>query len=351
MRTRSTSPGAKPVHEGDVEGPEVANQQEDGPDPSSPEPPRSPDSDSNEHPQASASPIEPIPRIPAPWKVRGDIYSFSLWTSKAKAESMPKHHLFSQLEAHSSFADSESSKPVGGLGSIQILRYKETPVGPYDELVVVPGSYEWERKGPDGRRKGGSNLKISRVYVSQKHTCYNGRLNWNVPKHLARFDWQYDPNGVTTVRVFPHDVSGDPHEPCPSPEPFFQATFKPVRFAPRFPFATEWVAFLGLDTTLVMPPLPAGSGSQGELPGTDRWCSFLPHQYSRRTALGWFDMAQREGNSGRVLGEYENFLPGLGRWQFGVLMEDAELTFHTPLETWEGTSTSSGSGQITRAKL
>lgn len=60
---------------------------------------------------------------------------------------------------------------------IQIIRYRESPVGPYDELAILPGTFEWSREGPDGQRTTSRNLKISRMYVSQKHTCYNGRAS------------------------------------------------------------------------------------------------------------------------------------------------------------------------------
>ncbi|PHH71739.1 hypothetical protein CDD80_5037 [Ophiocordyceps camponoti-rufipedis] len=77
-----------------------------------------------------------------------------------------------------------------------------------------------------------------------------------------------------------------------------------------------------------MPPLPHGHGSQGELPGTDRWCSFLPKQYSRSTRVGWFDLAQGDH------APYHNFWPGLGRWQLGFKMENADVVFDKPLDAW-----------------
>lgn len=68
---------------------------------------------------------------------------------------------------------------------IQIIRYRDSPVGPYDELLVVPGSFDWSRDGPDGRREVGRNPRITRIYVSQKHTCYNGRVSKFVPVLLC----------------------------------------------------------------------------------------------------------------------------------------------------------------------
>lgn len=101
---------------------------------------------------------------------------FSFWTSGEQAKSLPEH-AYSPLEARSEFANTSSSRPVGGLGMVQILRYNDSPVGPYDEMLVVPGSFDWSRTGSDGRPEVGRNPRISRIYVSQKHTCYNGRLS------------------------------------------------------------------------------------------------------------------------------------------------------------------------------
>ncbi|RDA88717.1 hypothetical protein CP532_4065 [Ophiocordyceps camponoti-leonardi (nom. inval.)] len=279
---------------------------------------------------------DPIQLIPPPWHVTGDVYCLSFWSSSSAARNLPAEHVFSPLEASDpNFANPPGSRPAGGLGMIQIIRYHDSPVGPYDEMLVVPGSFDWVRRRPDGKEELGRNPRISRIYVSQRQTCHNGRINWGCPKHLARFEWSEDDaaandenSGAMTVKVFPHDTTGDRSEASPSPVPFFQASFKPVSYAPRFPFATRWLGLLGFNTTIVMPPLPRGAGSQGELPGTDRWCSFLPNQYSRSTRVGWFDLAQPEN------APYDNFWPGLGRWQLGFKMEKADVVFDKPLDAW-----------------
>ncbi|KPM46141.1 hypothetical protein AK830_g487 [Neonectria ditissima] len=266
------------------------------------------DSDSDSY--ANASSPEHIPSVPPPWTLKGDVYSFSWWTTGAQAKAGLPSMAYSPLEAASGYAAPESGKPVGGLSMIQILRYKDSPVGPYDELLVVPGSFDYTR---------------------------DDAQDWNVPKHLARFDWSNNPDGSTTIKVFPHDTHPDDDiaEATASPVPFFQASFKPWRFAPSFPFATTWVNYLGITSTLVNPPLPQGNGSQGELPGTNRWCSVVPQQYSRRTMLGWFDIAQHRDDKGQLTGEHDNFWPTLNRWQLGMKMENADLAFGHPEETWD----------------
>ncbi|KHO00600.1 uncharacterized protein MAM_01378 [Metarhizium album ARSEF 1941] len=277
-----------------------------------------------------STPADSIPAVAPPWQLTGDVYLFSWWSA---ASTLPAH-AYSPLEAGSKFAAAASGQAVGGLGMIQILRYRDSPVGPYDEMLLVPGSFDWSREASAGRpAEVGRNPRISRIYVSQKHSCYNGRRNWNIPKHLARFDWRFGPNGRVTVKVFPHDTHGDASEATPDAVPFFQATYSPLRLAPAFPFATGWLRYLGLDTKVVMPPLPRGPGAHGELPGTNSWCSFLPDQYSRRARLGWFDIAQRPGPGGPG-GPLDNFWPGLRRWQLGLKMENAALRFDEPVDVW-----------------
>jgi hypothetical protein len=152
--------------------------------------------------------------------------------------------------------------------------------------------------------------------------------DWNIPKHLASFEFKDNPDGSTLIKVFPHDVMGDESESAASTTPFFQATFTPVRYVPSFPMTTNLLKYVGVDVTLVQPPLPEGKGSQGELPGTDQWCSIVPGEHSRKTSLGWFDIRQQhdEVQSG-TSNRHENFWPKLGRWQMGVKMADADIEF------------------------
>ena len=97
-----------------------------------------------------------------------------------------------------------------------------------------------------------------------------------------------------------------------------------------------------MDINLVPPPLPGGKGKEGELPGTKRWCTRLPVEYSKKASLGWFDIRQPanaeysdDASSDAVKEVYvegtcstaENWWPGLGRWQLGMKMDDATVLF------------------------
>lgn len=166
--------------------------------------------------------------------------------------------------------------------------------------------------------------------------------DWNIPKHLAQFEWT-ESDGQTTVKVFPHDTTGDITESSPAAKPWFQTTFSPDG---GLPFSSDLSELAGIDITLVQPPLPSGpNASYGELPGTSEWAATVPGQTSDFTTLGSFDLYQPDGGdtSGNVTGTirtnavgdeyFENFWPGMPRQNVGLKMERATITFGEP-EKW-----------------
>lgn len=62
----------------------------------------------------------------------------------------------------------------------QIIRYRETPVGSYDELAILPGTFSGV--GRDSGKRNDS--RITGIWVSTKETLVNGRINWNIPKFV-----------------------------------------------------------------------------------------------------------------------------------------------------------------------
>lgn len=92
---------------------------------------------------------------------------------------------------------------------------------------------------------------------------------------------------------------------------------------PSFPLSTGWFDYLGVATALNQPPVP--HGSRPEAAGTEEWCRCASAQSARRTHLGWMDLSQRD-DEGKLTGLFENFWPGLGRWQLAVRMDNADVT-------------------------
>jgi hypothetical protein len=276
---------------------------------------------------------EPIRPVPAPWTLHGTVYS-TIFIPLSRELHVKA---FSPLER--GYNESMSGEFLGGLGLIQIIRYKDSPVGPYDELLISPGFWKYDHTDKDGNVEERKNIRITRIYVSQKYTAYNGRNNWNIPKHLARFDWTENSWGETTVKIYPYDTTGDEKESYPASKPWFQAVFKPELLS-GLPFTSDLYSILGANTTLAQPPLPSKDSKYGELVGTKHWAATIPSQKSKRASLGFFDFYQHDGDveagqkTNAVGDEYfPNFWPGLLRLNAGMKLEDTTIGFSDP-EVW-----------------
>ncbi|KAL1795387.1 hypothetical protein ACET3X_007203 [Alternaria dauci] len=206
----------------------------------------------------------PVKRALAPWKLTAEVYMLFLTLKE-----LPKD-VHDELEGEKGgWDDEEKGRFKGGLGTVVVVRYKDTPVGPYDELLIVPGNFTVPQ--PTSTTSSHPHIKIpkkaqriSRIYVSQRTTTYNGRLNWNIPKHLARFSFSSPPTAAgasppssLTVQVFPPGTKeGD------GGAPFFACTLKPWTWVPAMPLNTK---YLPLSMAAAQPPVPAASGYESAL--------------------------------------------------------------------------------------
>ena len=98
-------------------------------------------------------------RAPAPWELRADGY---LLLMRASAVS----------DAHR--ADTQPAPYTCAI----FADYGASPVGPYRELLFIPGAAKF------GRRLLPT---ITKIYVSTQASVDNGRANWGIPKELATF--------------------------------------------------------------------------------------------------------------------------------------------------------------------
>lgn len=91
--------------------------------------------------------------------------------------------LMYQFDAH--FIENEGFVPSflhgafqGGIGHVMYVDYQASPVGPYKELLFIPGKFAFEK----------SNWhSITKIYVSSEESVYWGRKNWGIPKEFATF--------------------------------------------------------------------------------------------------------------------------------------------------------------------
>ncbi|KAF2786235.1 hypothetical protein K505DRAFT_260305 [Melanomma pulvis-pyrius CBS 109.77] len=299
----------------------------------------------------------PVPRAPAPWTTTSECY----WLFVTMKE-LPTG-VYDALE-ETRFGGgklAEEREKVGefkgGLGIVMVVRYSDTPVGPYDELILIPGTFAvpqpTSNAPPNIPKKA---LRIARIYVSQRTTTYNGRVNWNIPKHLARFTFSAPPTPAgskppssLTVKVFPPgSKDGD------GAGPFFACTLKPFTWIPSMPVSSRW---LPVSTLHAQPPLPEGAGFKNAvgdgaeidpydispekedslLAGTDRWCSFLVSSYTPRARGCWVTIHKPgtggEGDAEEAIKEAGKYWPQDVRpWGVGAWMEDAEMGFPEPFE-------------------
>ena len=109
----------------------------------------------------------PFRIAPPPWTCKCTAYVLPFFYSASSG--LPTDLAYAPLEAATSSFSSqaEAGSYKGGLCSLQIIRYTDTPVGSYDEMVLVPGEF-----GTPGQMD--QNMRITMIYVSQKDTCYNG---------------------------------------------------------------------------------------------------------------------------------------------------------------------------------
>lgn len=74
----------------------------------------------------------------------------------------------------------------GGQALVMFVDYEHSAVGPYRELLYIPGRFDF----PNGR-----HYSITRIYVSTMASVVNGRINWGIPKDCCDFDYRYGADG------------------------------------------------------------------------------------------------------------------------------------------------------------
>jgi hypothetical protein len=140
---------------------------------------------------------------PAPWTLTGNGYIFLY--------RFPKK--FVQEQAF--LFDYQHDSYKGVLASVMLVDYHTTPVGPYRELLFIPGLFEMMNK---------NTFSISKIYVSDKNSVWNGIENWGIPKEWSDFDIQHLDDRTEKIAASLND------------KPFFEATIR--RSSISFPLTT-----------------------------------------------------------------------------------------------------------------
>ncbi len=134
---------------------------------------------------APTVPVATVPAVanaPAPWQLHGRGYIAMLRFPEGS-------------DAQDAFLPPTLAGRRGRsrYGWMMFVDYQSSDVGPYHELLFIPGSFPFA----DGQH----HLSISRIFVSSMDSVVNGQHNWGIPKDVAQFDVRYNDAGVDRVRV------------------------------------------------------------------------------------------------------------------------------------------------------
>ena len=130
---------------------------------------------------------------PAPWNLTGNAYIMVYKFSK------------DFVNEYGFLADYQRDRFLGYVGTVMLVDYQTSAVGPYRELLFIPGmfTFDWKKM-----------FSISKIYVSSEDSVHNGIENWGIPKELADFDWLQNTDGSEEISV---KIKG---------QEFFKAHFK-----------------------------------------------------------------------------------------------------------------------------
>ncbi|GAA5898828.1 hypothetical protein JCM8208_005406 [Rhodotorula glutinis] len=179
----------------------------------------------------------PLPVSPGPWTLNGEAWIFIIRDQPFSETPVPlPEGNYAPLEKGSE--GDLSHRFHGGTGLFLVIRYSNTPVGPYDEVMIVPGLFSYKVKG----RKD----KLYRWAITRLHT--------------ADFTFTDLADGTQQVTI---------QHPVPGATPFFRCRLQHSRLTPfQFPVSTQWLETRLAKTLLVrhyeieliQPPCPAAEG-------------------------------------------------------------------------------------------
>lgn len=123
------------------------------------------------------------PNAPAPWQLRASAYILVLDLPRA------------ELDASRFTPSALRSARSGRFAYAMFLDYEVSPVGPYRELLFIPGAFRYVDR---------RCFTITKIYVSSAASVAAGRRNWGIPKELAEFEVVYGTGGERVDRLRVH---------------------------------------------------------------------------------------------------------------------------------------------------
>ena len=100
-----------------------------------------------------------------PWHLQGDAFILNYWLTLNFIKHNHAFHI--------------APSPIGRVVQVILVRYHESPVGPYDELLLLDHPLISKRR----------LSSIAKIYVSTETSVVHGQHFWGIPKQLAEFEW------------------------------------------------------------------------------------------------------------------------------------------------------------------
>ena len=126
----------------------------------------------------ATSDADTVPAAPAPWDLHAVGYILMLRLDAAQLEPFVPDEL--------------RALRVPGFSYAMFVDYAEAPVGPYHELLFIPGAFRYPQR---------TCFTVTKIYVSTLSSVVNGRRNWGIPKEQAQFEVSYGDDRVDRVRM------------------------------------------------------------------------------------------------------------------------------------------------------
>ena len=118
---------------------------------------------------------------PPPWNLKGEGFIIPFLGNK------------STLLNKGFISEEDKESFAGGIGAIMLVNYESSDVGPYFELLFIPGDFK-HTITTHASTKRKLYKKITKIYVSSLTSVQEGRLNWAIPKEMAEFTWKKESN-------------------------------------------------------------------------------------------------------------------------------------------------------------
>ena len=114
------------------------------------------------------------------------------WTLTGNGVILVAHFPEAFVRAQGFLAPYQQRAYRGWVGTVMLVDYETSPVGPYQELLFIPGLFRFGDT---------TSFSIAKIYVSTHDSVWNGRQNWGIPKELADFSFVLNPDGSRTISI------------------------------------------------------------------------------------------------------------------------------------------------------